>query len=61
MSQDRQIFVVTLRALPGPVDVHVRLRQALKLFLRAFGFACIEVREQQAESKEVKEGNGATQ
>jgi hypothetical protein len=40
----REEYVVTLRALPAPVEGIVRIRRVLKMALRAFGLRCISVR-----------------
>lgn len=37
-------YVVTLRALPAPVEGIVRVRRVLKLALRAFGLRCTSIR-----------------
>lgn len=37
-------FTVTLRPLPSPVPIDLRLREALKLLLRRCRLRCIEVR-----------------
>ena len=44
---DRPTFAVTLEAVPGWGDVPatVRLRRALKAFLRCYGLRCTEARE----------------
>jgi hypothetical protein len=39
-------FVLTLEALPAATSAEIRLRQALKLLLRAFRFRCVAVQEQ---------------
>ena len=44
-------FTIELRELPSDVPVEVRLRRALKLFLRAFNLRCesiVEVNRQRA-------------
>ena len=37
---DRETFGINLEALPGDVPPAVRLKQALKIFLRRFGLRC---------------------
>jgi hypothetical protein len=38
-------FTITLEALPAATPAEIRMRQALKLLLRAFRFRCVERRE----------------
>jgi hypothetical protein len=43
----REMYVVTLRALPAPVEGVVRVRRVLKLALRAFGLRCVSIRREE--------------
>jgi hypothetical protein len=43
----REEYVVTLRALPAPVEGIVRVRRVLKLALRAFGLRCVSIRREE--------------
>ena len=38
-------FVIVVRSAPSPVPVYCRLRRALKMLLRAYGFRAVDVRE----------------
>ena len=50
-QMEKPTYLLKLEALPGKVDANVRLRQALKVLLRAFGLRCREVREVKPEGK----------
>lgn len=47
MSEQR--YIITIEAMPvrpGMAPAEIRLRQALKLLLRAFRLKCVDVREE---------------
>jgi hypothetical protein len=45
-TEDRPVYRLEIRSEPGQqVPEAVRLRSALKLLLRAFGFRCLVIRE----------------
>lgn len=44
-TEGAAVFAIELVAVPGRVPGIVRLRRALKCFLRAYGLRCVSVRE----------------
>lgn len=54
MNNDRQIFVLRIRALPG-VDAIRALRFVLKSLLRRYGFRCLDVRAEKPQTEKEKD------
>ncbi len=52
------VYVLRLTAVPGGVPPTIRLRAALKRFLRDYGLRCLEVSEERPTARPADEGAG---
>jgi hypothetical protein len=46
-SVPHEEFVVTLRALPAPIEGVVRVRRLLKIAFRSLGLRCVSIRRKE--------------
>jgi hypothetical protein len=45
-AKDRVVYVLSLRSIPSEVDETIRLRGALKVLLRRFGFRLVRIEKE---------------
>ena len=59
MTVERPLFRLVLRAEAHPVPAVVRLRRALKMLGRVFGFRCVSVEPVAEDARDTKALEGA--